>query len=97
MGCAEGVFIIEEAFLDFRASVAPQSEDDPAINRWVGLSVRAEGGVEVKCLDAVLLEYDFGDHKELRIDVLGISSPRYEELFPGRYATYEASFNKDRS
>ena len=95
MGCAEGVFITEEAFLDFRASVAPQPDDDPAINRWVGLSVRTEEGVEVECLDAVLFEYDFGDHKELRIDVLGIPFPRYEELFPGRYAAYEACFDKN--
>jgi hypothetical protein len=94
MGCAEGVFIAGEAFIDFRATVAPQLESDPAINRWVGFSVRTEKGVEVECLDAVLFEYDFGDHKEFRIDVLGIPFSRYEELFPGRHAAYEASFDR---
>lgn len=97
MGCAEGVFIAEEAFSEFRANTAPQPDDDPAVNRWVGLSVRTEDGVKVECLDAVLFEYDFGDHKEFRIDVLGIPHPRYEELFPGRYAAYEASLDKDQS
>ncbi|WP_171236331.1 hypothetical protein [Ruegeria sp. HKCCA6837] len=95
MGCAEGAFIAEEAFFDFRAKVAPQPDDDPAINRWLGLSVCTELGVDVQCLDAVLFEYDLGDQSELRIDVLGITYPRYEELFPGRYAAYEASFDKD--
>lgn len=97
MGCAEGDFFAEEAFSEFRADNAPQPEGNPAISRWVGLSVQAEGGEEIECLDAVLFEYDFGDHKELRIDVIGIPYPLYEELFPGRYAAYESSFQKDNS
>jgi hypothetical protein len=97
MGCAEGVFFAEEEFFEFRANIAPQPDDDPAINRWVGLSVHTEDGAKVECLDTVLFEWDFGDHKELRVDVLGIHNPRYEELFPGRYAAYEASFVNDKS
>lgn len=93
MGCAEGIFIAEDKFSEFRANVSPQPDDDPAINRWVGLSVRTADGVDGECLDAVLFEYDFGHYKELRIDVLGIPFPRYEELFPGRYDTYVASFD----
>ena len=97
MGCAEGDFIAEEVFSDFRANTAPQPDNDAAINRWVGLSVHTERGVKVECLDTVLFEWDFGDYKELRVDVLGITHARYEELFPGRYAAYEASFNKNKS
>jgi len=97
MGCAEGVFLAEDAFSDFRANIAPQPDGDPAINRWAGLSLQTEDGVKVECHDAVLFEWDFGDQKELHVDVLGIYNPRYEELFPGRYAAYEASFGNDKS
>jgi hypothetical protein len=97
MGCAEGVFYAGEGFSEFRASVAPQTDDDPAIKRWVGLSVHTEGGVKVECLETVLFDWDFGDEKELRVDVIGIQNPRYEELFPGRYAAYEASFSNNKS
>ena len=96
MGCAEGVVIAQEAFSDFRANIAPELDNDRAIKRWVGLSVRNEDGVEIECNDTVLFEYDFGNHKELRTDVLGILYPPYEELFSGRYAAYEASFSKDK-
>lgn len=96
MGCAEGVFTPDEAFSDFRTNVAPQTDNDPTINRWVGLTVRTEHGASVECLDVVLLEWSLGGHKELRIDVLGIPYPRYEELFPGRYAAYEASLHQDK-
>jgi len=96
MGCAEGVVMPEEAFSEFQASIAPELDDDPAVTRWVGLSVRTEDGAEVECIDAVLLQYKFGDQKELVIDVLGIPYPRYEELFPGRYAAYADSFDTEQ-
>ncbi|WP_298937881.1 hypothetical protein [uncultured Ruegeria sp.] len=97
MGCAEGVFVAEEGFADFRVAVAPQRDDDPAISRWIGLSVRTKDGDEIECSDAVLFEYKLGDHKELRIDVIGIPHPHYEELFPDRYAAYELSLSKGNS
>ena len=59
--------------------------------------MQTENGVKVECNDTVLFEWDFGEYKELQVDVLGIYNPSYEELFPGRYAAYEASFSNDRS
>ena len=97
MGCAEGIFIAEAVFSEFRANIPPQPDDNLSIKRWTGLSVRTESGVKVECLDAVLFEYDFGEHKELRSDVSGIPYPRYEELFPGRHAAYETNFGKYNS
>lgn len=44
----------------------------------------------IDCVDVVLFECDFGDHKELYVDALGIDSALYEEFFQGRYAEYEA-------
>ena len=34
---------------------------------------------------------DCDDQADLYVDVLGITNPNYEVLFPGRYAFYEAS------
>ena len=93
MGCAEGLFIPREEFKNFQASVSPEEDGDPAIKRWVGLSVSTDEGAQIDCLDVGLFEYDFGDDKELRVDALGIGYPIYEKLFPGRYAAYEASFS----
>ena len=55
-----------------------------------GLTVPAEAGVQI--LDA---SADLGPDG-LEVHVLGIAYPLYEQLFPGRYAAYEASFSKAR-
>jgi hypothetical protein len=92
MGCAEGCFIPLDEFGSFHATVSPAPDNDVAIKRWVGLSIATLDGAPIECLDVVLFEYDFGEQKELRVDAVGIGYPLYEELFPGRYAAYEASF-----
>jgi len=97
MGCAEGTFVPDEAFFVFRADIAPQPDADPEIKRWIGLSVENEIGTELDCLDTVLLEYGLGDQCEYWVDVLGIPSLRYEELFPGRFAAYEAMLDRANS
>jgi hypothetical protein len=93
MGCAEGVFIPHEGFKAFQANVPAENDNDPAIKRWLGLTVTTDGTVQIDCADVVLLEVNFGDEIELRVDALGIGYPLYEELFPGRYAAYEASLS----
>ncbi|NQV61894.1 MAG: hypothetical protein HQ502_19660 [Alphaproteobacteria bacterium] len=95
MGVAEGEFIPLDEFEKFRASVSPEPVDDVAIKRWTGLALTTSEGDSIKCNDVVLFEYDFGDHKEFRVDAVGIGYPLYEELFPGRHANYVKSFNPD--
>jgi hypothetical protein len=53
-----------------------------------GEDIPAQGGVQINDYSAEL------GHEEIEIEVLGIGYPLYEELFPGRYATYEAGFQK---
>lgn len=90
MGCAEGQFAPFDEFTKFRKSVTPEQDNDVAIKRWAGLSLAKVDGTVIDCVDVVLFEFDFGDHKELYVDALGIDSALYEELFQGRYAEYEA-------
>jgi hypothetical protein len=97
MGCAEGIFLPNESFSLFRARVEPQPDGDPEVRRWTGLSIRTKDGTQVECIDAVLFEYQLGDYSELCVDVLGIPYPIYEELFPGRFASYRASFAADEN
>ena len=79
------------------ADLAKALTANPAVKRWTRLSVQTEGGALVECHDAVLIEFDLGEIKELRIEVVGIAYPKYEELFPGRFASYEASFDNDET
>lgn len=91
MGCAEGKFLPSAGFERFVSKVPPENDRDIAVKRWIGLSVVTPDGEQVECLDVVLFEYDYGSEKEFLIDVIAISYPLYETLFPGRYAAYEAS------
>jgi hypothetical protein len=95
MGCAEGQFLPFDEFVKFRDGVTPARANDLTIKRWIGLSLAKPDGTIIDCVDVVLFEYDFGDHTELQVDALGIDSALYEDLFPGRYAEYEASVSPD--
>jgi hypothetical protein len=54
-----------------------------------GATLLAQGGVQI--FDAVGFEQE-----EMELQVAGIPYPLYEQLFPGRYAAYEASLNAAR-
>ncbi|WP_143026719.1 hypothetical protein [Celeribacter baekdonensis] len=88
MGCAEGRFMPCEGFSEFLARVSPEQDNDPALKRWVGLTVFDHEGAQIECLDVVLFACEFDGERDLWVDALGIGFPLYEELFPGRYATY---------
>lgn len=92
MGCAEGNFFPSADFEQFVSNKLPENDQDTAVKRWFGLSAITPGGEQIECLDVVLFEYDYGSEKEFLVDVIAISYPLYETLFPGRYAAYEASF-----
>ena len=95
MGCAEGQFGPFDEFAKFRDGVPPEPDNDLAIKRWIGLSLAKSDRTMIDCVDVVLFEYGFGDYKELQVDALGIDSALYEELFPGRYAEYEATVSPE--
>lgn len=88
MGCAAGRFIPDTGFSEFLAWVSPEQDDDPALKRWIGLTISDCEGAQIECLDVVLFACEFDGEQDLWVDALGIGFPLYEELFPGRYATY---------
>ncbi len=92
MGCAEGVFYPHVGFVEFRGSTLPEQDDDLMLKRWIGLSVAMSDGSLISCLDVVLFEADFGTHRELRVDVLGIAYSLYDDLFPEHVRQYEEQF-----
>ncbi len=96
MGCAGGTFVPNPEFERFRENVIPQTGWAPEHLQWPDLSASTQDGTTLNCVDVILSEFDFGDEIELVVDVLGISDPSYETLFPGRYADYEASFANDK-
>ena len=59
-----------------------------AVRTSDGRAIQAQGGVHVNDYSAL-----FG-HEYIEVEALGIGYPLYEELFPGRYAKYEAGFRK---
>ena len=93
MGCAEGVFKPTENFADFAANAPKAKEEDPAVTRWSGLKLTTASGEPIDCIDVVLMEVKFIDETERRVDAIGIGYPLYEDLFPGRYAAYEANLS----
>lgn len=96
MGVAIGRFFPQPEYETIRPAVAAafsSSQDQlrlSVVDTETGLPLPAEGGAQI--LDA---SDDVGP-EGMEIHVLGIGYPLYEQLFPGRYAAYEASFSKAR-
>jgi hypothetical protein len=96
MGVASGRFFPQPAYEKIQAKVVAaftSSQDHlglVVIDTQTGSSLPAQGGAQI--LDA---SADVGP-EGIEVQVLGIPYPLYEQLFPGRYAAYEASFSKAR-
>ncbi len=96
MGVAFGRFCPQPEYERIQSAVVAafsSSQDDlrlSVVDTKSGLPVPGEGGTKI--LDA---SGDIGP-EGIEIHVLGIAYPLYEQLFPGRYAAYEASFSKPR-
>ena len=92
MGCVEGLVTPSEHFTQFAKTNLPENDGDPAIKRWTGLRICTSKGLQLQTLDVVLMEIDFGTEVELRVDVLGIPSEQYKELFPNHCRAYDGQF-----
>lgn len=93
MGVALGRFFPHPDYRKIQAEVVmtfSSSQDHlhlTVVDTQSGFSLPAEGGTQI--LDAS----DEMGPEGIEVHVLGIASSLYEQLFPGRYAAYEASFN----
>jgi len=89
MGVASGVFIPNKAYMNFKANVLPYDSSDSEMTIWNGFSVRQQSGVKIECVEVAVFDFGDVDAIEPLVDVLGISKPSYEELFPGRAKEYD--------
>jgi hypothetical protein len=96
MGVASGTFFAVPAYQQIKSKVIAAFESSQAhlglvaVDTQSGQALPAQGGTQI--LDASNLLGPEG----IEVHVCGIGYPLYEQLFPGRHAAYEASFNKAR-
>lgn len=88
MGVAFGRFIPAESFGAFIRAVPPDITDGDRVQIWNRLAARTSQGVVLQCA-GVGIRYDLADETTCEVEVLGISSPPYEELFPHHIEAYE--------
>lgn len=88
MGVAFGRFIRAEGFDAFIRTVPPDITDGHRVQIWNNLSAKTSEGVVLQCA-GVGIRYDFVDETTCEVEVLGISSPPYDELFPHHVEAYE--------
>ena len=92
MGVAFGQFTPNEAYREIQSECRTNHADQSALE----LSVQTESGVEISCVGVAILE-DLVENGQpyAEVNVLGITHPRYEELFPDHVARYDRQFAKD--
>ncbi len=89
MGVAFGRFIPVEAYRAIQKQCIENHSDQSALN----LTVKTPDNQTIKCAGVGILDYSEEVGEEgIEINVLGISSPPYEELFPHHVASYEQQF-----
>jgi hypothetical protein len=91
MGVAFGEFTPNEAYREIQSECTTDHADQTALE----LSVQTESGIEISCAGVAILDYS-GENDEpyAEVNVLGITYPRYEELFPDHVARYDQLFAK---
>lgn len=92
MGIAHGKFIPASNFATLREKF-PMIEDQDQ-RRWEGFNVRTRDGHAIQCEAGVVInEYgDLDDPFAIEVTCIGISEPKYEELFPHHVEAYKNSF-----
>lgn len=89
MGVAFGKFIPSDGYQSIRRQCIENHTDQTALN----LLVRTSSNEEVICAGVGILDYSEQMGEDLiELNVLGISYPPYEQLFPGHVARYEQQF-----
>jgi len=81
MGVAFGRFLPAEGFDVFVRTVPPDITDGDRVQIWNQLAAVTADGVWLQCA-GVGIRYDLEGEHTCEVEVLGISSPPYGELFP---------------
>ena len=85
MGVAFGRFVPAAGFKAYVRTVPPNIVEDSGVRIWNELTASTPGGVAV-------FRVDLGDEIAHEVNVLGIHSPPYGELFPQHVEAYERRF-----
>ena len=83
MGVAFGRFIPAVGYSAIQAECKSNHQDQSNLH----LSVRTPSGEAIECAGVGILE----GNGDIEVNVLGISHPKYAELFPHHVQLYEAS------
>jgi hypothetical protein len=89
MGVAFGRFIPNEAYQAIQSQCIKNQSDQSRLN----LTVKTPQGETIHCEGVGILDYSPEVGEEgIEINVLGISCPPYEKLFPEHVALYDQQF-----
>lgn len=96
MGVAFGRFIPAEGFGVFVQTVPPDATGGDRVQIWNNLEARSANGAVLQCA-GVGIRYDLDGEFACEVEVLGIGSPLYEEMFPHLVEAYDLRVQpKDR-
>jgi hypothetical protein len=92
MGVAGGRFIPLPAYEAIQPMIVAARESSQecfalTVRMKGGLTIQTQGGVHITDYSAEL------GHEGIQLEVMGITYPPYDELFPGRHAGYVARFS----
>ncbi len=91
MGVAFGVFHPIALYEAIRGECSTNHQDQSNLH----LTVRTEAGLPVPCVGVGILDYSIeAGEPYIEVNVLGISYPLYEELFPEHVASYKHQFGE---
>ena len=92
MGVAFGEFIPGRAYSEIQSECRTNHADQSALE----LSVQTASGAEIRCAGVAILDCSAENEQACaEVNVLGISYPPYEELFPDRVARHDHQVDKD--
>ena len=90
MGVAFGEFEPADGYRLIQRECRTNHDDQSALL----LSAQTEGGVVIDCMGVGILDYsEMTPFDAIEINVLGISYPLYEELFPEHVSRYAGLFS----
>jgi hypothetical protein len=89
MGVAFGRFLPAAGYATIQAECINNTSDQSGLK----LTVRTPTGVVIQCAGVGITDYSAElDPEDIEVNVLGISYPPYEELFPQHVAQYKEQF-----
>ncbi|MCO6509883.1 MAG: hypothetical protein J5I65_03750 [Aridibacter famidurans] len=93
MGVAFGRFIPSTGYRTIQRECIDNHFDQSALR----LAVRTPDDEQISCVGVAILDFSekTGSEEDIELNVVGISQPPYEKLFPEHLAKYEQQFQDE--